>query len=158
MTDIYWIMSESFLGMRFYDVPNFLLCLLFVIIGCRILEVPRSAGILLVGHCALPFILNGVLFSFSFMPDVFRYWHEFNAIRSGQLSFWEAIGAGNVEQAAVLFALMPFPLGVTPLSLGFFLIPFFMWPCSFGYIESRCLLQFRFGSICCIRVWRYIRE
>jgi len=120
VNDISWIMGESFLGMRFYDLPNLLLCLLFVITGCRVLKVPRSAELVLVGHCLLPLMLNGVLFSFSFMPDAFKYWREFNAIRSGYLGFWEAMGSGNVEQAAALFSLMPFPFAVTPLSLGFF--------------------------------------
>ncbi|WP_298448154.1 hypothetical protein [uncultured Marinobacter sp.] len=119
MTDLDWIFDAGFFGMRFYDMPNLLLCLLFVFINCRLMKVPRLAEIVLFGHCLLPMFLNGVVFSFSFMPDAFKYWHAFNAIRSGELGFFDALTGGNVEQAAALFTLMPFPLAVTPLSIGF---------------------------------------
>ena len=119
MRDLDWIMSENFWAMRFYDMPNLVICLLFVFTVCRLVKVPRLAEITLIGHCVLPMFLNGVLFPFSYMPDFFRYWHAFNAIRSGELGFFEALASGNVEQAAAFFALMPFPLAVTPLSLGF---------------------------------------
>jgi hypothetical protein len=119
VSDLDWVLSESFWSMRFYDMPNFFICLLLVFTACRLMKVPRFAEITLIGHCVLPFFLNGVLFPFSYMPDAFKYWHAFNAIRGGELGLFEALSAGNVEQAAAFFALMPFPLAVTPLSLGF---------------------------------------
>jgi len=54
------------------------------------------------------------------MPDAFKYWRSFNAIRAGDLALYDAWIAGNVEQAAVLFSFMPFPFAATPLSLGFY--------------------------------------
>ena len=120
MGDLDWIMSENFWAMRFYEMPNLFICFLFVFTVCRLMKVPRLAEITLFGHCLLPLFLNGVLFPFSYMPDAFKYWRAFNAIRSGDLGFLEALTAGNVEQAAVFFALMPFPFAVTPLSLGVF--------------------------------------
>jgi hypothetical protein len=59
------------------------------------------------------------------MPDAFKYWHAFNAIRGGELGLFEALSAGNVEQAAAFFALMPFPLAVTPLKFFFKYFPIF---------------------------------
>ena len=120
MTELNWILSYGFLGMRFYDLPNLFICLLFVFAVCWLMRVPPLVKMALLGHCLLPLFLNGVLFSFSYMPDAFKYWRAFNAIRSGELGFFEALAAGNVEQAAVLFVLMPFPFAVTPISLGFF--------------------------------------
>ena len=120
MSDIAWVLSEGFWAMRFYDLPNFFACLLFVIVASRLLKVPASVQVILVGHCLLPLFLNGVLFPFSYMPDVFKYWREFNAIRAGELGFIQAMSGSNVEQASALFSILPLPFAVTPLSLGFF--------------------------------------
>jgi hypothetical protein len=131
VTDLNWIMSSGFLGMRFYDLPNFFACVLFVIVGSRLLRVPVSVQLVLLGHCILPFFLNGILFPFSYMPDVFKYWREFNAIRAGELGFLQAISGNNVEQASALFSVLPLPFAVTPLSLGFhntfLLVALFFW-------------------------------
>ena len=147
MTDLNWILSSDFLDMRFYDLPNLLICLLFVFTICRLMKVPRLVEIVLVGHCLLPMLLNGVLFPFSYMPDAFKYWRAFNAIRSGELGFFEALAAGNVEQAAAFFALMPFPLAVTPLSLGF--INTFLYLALFFWL-------YRKGIFTNVSIWFYL--
>jgi hypothetical protein len=85
-----------------------------------VLKVPAIYQGVLLLHCLLPLILNGVLFSYGYMPDAFKYWRSFNAIRAGDLALYDAWIAGNVEQAAVLFSFMPFPFAATPLSLGFY--------------------------------------
>ncbi|MFB9161085.1 hypothetical protein [Psychrobacter pacificensis] len=55
------------------------------------------------------------------MPDQFKYWRAVNSLRNGELSFIQAfISDGNVNQASVFFALMPFPTPVSPISLGFY--------------------------------------
>lgn len=121
MTDLNWIFSSGFLGMRFYDLPNFLICALLVLLAGRSLKVPALYQGILLLHCLLPFVLNGVLFSYGYMPDAFKYWRTFNAIRAGDLAIWDAWGGvGNVREAAVLFSAMPFPFAVSPISLGFF--------------------------------------
>lgn len=119
MSDLNWVFSSGFLGMRFYDLPNFLICSLFVLIAGRSLKVPALYQGIILLHCLLPFVLNGVLFSFTYMPDALKYWHTYNAIRSGDLAIADAWGAGNVSEAAVLFSVMPFPFAVSPISLGF---------------------------------------
>ncbi len=121
--------------MRFYDMPNFLLCTLFVLSFGRLLKVEPIVQVVLLLHCALPFFLNGVLFSFSYMPDAFKYWRVFNAIRTGDLSIVDAWSGGNVEQASVLFSFIPFPFAITPLSLGFFNT--FLWSALFFWLFAK---------------------
>nr|WP_207924330.1 hypothetical protein [Marinobacter sp. JH2] len=106
--------------MRFYDLPNFLICVVFILIAGRSLKVPPAYQVVLLLHCLLPFILNGLLFSFNYMPDAFKYWRSFNAIRAGDLGLIDAWLGGNVSQASVLFSVMPFPFAVSPISLGFY--------------------------------------
>lgn len=120
MTDLNWIFSSGFIGMRFYDLPNFLICALLVLLAGRLLKVPALYQGILLLHCLLPFVLNGVLFSYGYMPDALKYWRTFNAIRAGDLGMADAWMAGNVSKAAVLFGVMPFPFAVSPISLGFF--------------------------------------
>ncbi len=113
-------MSSGFLGMRFYDLPNFLICVLFVLVGSRLLNIRPVVQLVLLLHCLVPFFLNEFLFPTGYLGDQFRYWWQFNAIRGGELSLIEAwLNGGNVEQSAALFALMPVPLAVSPISLGF---------------------------------------
>lgn len=118
--DLSWIYSYGFYGSRLFDLPNFLICIVLVLVGGKLLRVPAGVQVVLVLHCFLPFVINDVLFSYSYMPDQFKYWRWFNQIRSGQLPISDAIGGGNTQQAAVFFAFMPLPSAVAPLSLGFF--------------------------------------
>ncbi|KAF0286409.1 hypothetical protein BA899_09655 [Spiribacter sp. SSL99] len=121
MGDLSWVMSSGFLGLRFYDLPNFFLCVLFVIIGSRRFNIEPAVQVVLLLHCLLPFFLNEFLFPTEYLGDQFRYWRQFNAIRAGELPLIEALVAGgNVEQAAALFAMIPLPMALSPISLGFF--------------------------------------
>ena len=136
MTDFNWVMSSGFLGMRFYDLPNFFICVLFVLVGCKALRIKPAVQFVLLLHCLVPFFLNEFLFSTSYLGDQFRYWRQFNAIRAGELSLLEAwISGGNVEQAAALFALIPMPLAVSPISLGFFNT--FLWTALFFWLYQK---------------------
>ncbi|WP_280564782.1 hypothetical protein [Chromohalobacter sp. 48-RD10] len=120
MKDLDWIFDYGFLGMRFYDLPNFFICVIFVMVAGRALKVSVLYQSVLLLHCLLPFVLNGVLFPFEYMPDALKYWRSFNAIRTGDMGILDSWLGGNVNQAAVLFALMPFPVAVSPISLGFY--------------------------------------
>lgn len=121
MSDISWIYSYGFLGIRLFDLPSLLMCLLVIAFGSYKLSVPRKYQVILGLHCFLPFVLNDVLFSASYMPDQFRYWIGVNDIRSGRLGFIDALSdPGNVLQASALLALLPFPTPVSVISLGFY--------------------------------------
>ena len=121
MTDLNWIYSYGFLGIRLFDLPSFLMCLLLIVIAGYKFKIPSNYQVILALHCLLPFVLNDVLFSTSYMGDQFRYWRGVNAIRSGELGIMEALTSGeNVLQASAFFALMPFPTPVSAISLGFY--------------------------------------
>lgn len=136
MTDLNWVLSSSFLAMRFYDLPNFLICVLFVLLASRVFHVRPKVQFVLILHCFVPFFLNEFLFPTSYLGDQFRYWRQFNAIRDGELSLLSAWGSGsNVEQAAALFALVPLPFAISPISLGFFNT--FLWIALFFWLHCK---------------------
>lgn len=121
MSDLSWIYTYGFLGVRLFELPSLLICLLLIVIVGYQLSVPRKYQVILGLHCFLPFVLNDVLFSSSYMPDQFRYWRAVNAIRSGDLGFLEAItDPGNSLQAGAMLALIPLPTPVSIISLGFY--------------------------------------
>ncbi|WP_144822365.1 hypothetical protein [Marinobacter piscensis] len=136
MTDLNWVMSAGFLGMRFYDLPNFFICALCVLLGCKLFRVRLAVQLVLMLHCLIPFFLNDFLFPTSYMSDQFKYWRQFNAIRAGDLSVVDAWAAGgNVEQAAALLSFVPMPLAVSPISLGFFNT--FLWIALFFWLYKK---------------------
>lgn len=121
MSDLNWIYTYSFLGIRLFDLPSLLICLILVLILGYKFQVAIKYQLLLALHCFLPFILNDVLFSTSYMPDQFRYWQRVNQIRSGEFGIVQAFTeGGTVEQASAFLSLMPFPSPVSPISLGFY--------------------------------------
>lgn len=121
MTDLNWIYNYGFLGIRLFDLPSFLICILFILFLGFKYQVCLKYQIVLILHCLLPFILNGVLFEPSYMPDQFKYWQGVNAIRNGEISFINALlGTGNVLEASALLSLLPFPKPLSIISLGFY--------------------------------------
>ena len=121
MSDPNWIYTYGFLGIRLFELPSLLICLLLIVTVGYKFRVPSNYQIVLGLHCLIPFLLNDFLFSTSYMPDQFRYWRGVNAIRSGELGLIEAFtGGDNVFQASALLSLLPFPAPVSPISLGFY--------------------------------------
>lgn len=121
MTDLNWIYNYGFIGIRLFDLPSFLICILFILFLGSKYRVPHKYQIVLILHCLLPFILNGVLFEPSYMPDQFKYWQGVNAIRNGEITFINALfGTGNVLEASALLSLLPFPKPLSIISLGFY--------------------------------------
>ena len=116
-----WIYTHGFIGIRLFELPSLLICLLLIIILSYKFAIPVIQRFILALHCFLPFVLNDVLFSVNYMGDQLRYWRGVNAIRSGDLGLVEAFSSGdNVFQASAFFAVMPFPTPVSPISLGFY--------------------------------------
>ena len=121
MSDLSWINSYGFLGVRLFDLPSLLICLLLIFLLGYKFKIKQQYQIVLALHCFLPFILNDVLFSASYMPDQFQYWRAVNSLRSGQLGVLEALtSTGNVNQASIFLASIPFPTPVSVISLGFY--------------------------------------
>lgn len=121
MTDLSWIDTYGFLGTRLFDLPSFFLCLLTIFVLGYKFNISPKYQVVLALHCFLPFVLNDVLFSASYMGDQFRYWRGVNAFRSGELGYIEAlVNGGNVDQASAMLSLIPFPTPVSVISLGFY--------------------------------------
>ena len=91
MNDLSWVNTYGFLGIRLFELPSLFICLLVILIGSYKLAVPKKYQIILMLHCFLPFFLNDVLFSTSYMPDQFKYWQWTNEIRAGNLSLIDAL-------------------------------------------------------------------
>ena len=108
-----WYLETSF----FYDLPNFLICILVVLIMSNLVKLPRNYTLILLAHCFVPFILNDVVFPASYMSDQFRYIAAVMEIRSGE-NVTEL--ASTVENASWMLAFIPLPFIETVQSLGFF--------------------------------------
>lgn len=121
MSDLSWIYTYGFLGTRLFDLPSLLICLLLILLLGYKYQVSYNYQIVLGLHCLLPFFLNGVLFEPHYMSDQFKYWQNVNDIRSGYLSYSEALSdPGDVPQASAFLSLLPFPAPVSIASLGFY--------------------------------------
>jgi len=121
MSDLNWMYSYGFIGIRLFELPSLLLCLLIIIICSYKYAIPKIKSLILSCHCFLPFVLNDVLFNASYMPDQFKYWRGVNALRSGELGYIDAlVNGGNVEQASAFLAALPFFSPVSVISLGFY--------------------------------------
>ena len=101
----------------YYDLPNFLACVIVVLIISRLTQMPRIYIVLLLLHSVVPFMLNDVLFPASYMPDQFRYIASVINIRSG-MSLTE--NSTTVAAASWVLAFIPLPFVETVKSLGFF--------------------------------------
>jgi hypothetical protein len=123
-----WILNYGFFEMRFFDLPNLFVCLLFLLYLVKKLSLPFAERVVLFLHCILPIFLNGFLFEFDYMPDAFKYWQAVNDLRSGSASFLDLwVSGSNVEQASVLLSIVPLPFAFTPMSLGFYNTFIYLW-------------------------------
>jgi len=121
MSDLSWIHKYGFLGIRLFELPSLLICLLLIIVLGYKSRAAIKYQFILSLHSFLPFVLNDVLFSVSYMPDQLVYWAGVNEIRNGDLSFYEAFSSGkNTLQASAFLSVLPFPTPVSPISLGFY--------------------------------------
>lgn len=120
MSDLSWIYTYGFLEARLFDLPNFMICFFVIIFFGRKLKINAFTQFILVLHCFLPFIINDVLFSVSYMPDQFKYWEAFNLIRSGDLYLANQFHSSNIVISSFFLSVLPFPTAVGPWSLGFY--------------------------------------
>lgn len=135
MSELNWIYSYGFLEARLFDLPNFILCFLFIFVASKRLRVSPAVQFVLILHCFLPFLLNDVLFSTNYMPDQYKYWSAFNLIRNGDFNLAHETQASTVVAASYFFALLPFPNASGPWSLGFYNA--FLYVALFFWLHSR---------------------
>jgi hypothetical protein len=124
-------MQHSFI----FDFPNFLLCVIAVLVVSKWAKLPNSFSLLLFFHCLIPFFLNDVLFPASYMPDQFKYSNTVNEIRSfSEVSF----PVPTVVISSYMLAFIPLPFTETIKSLGFF--NKFIFILLFGFLYRKKIL------------------
>ncbi len=118
------------------DLPNLFMCLLAVYFVTVWAKLPHHYTFLLAAHSFIPFFLNDVLFSASYMGDQFRYWGAVQSIREGG---GEMVSAeSTVGAASWMLAFIPLPFTETIQSLGFF--NKFVYILLFGFLYKRQFL------------------
>lgn len=100
-----------------YDLPNLFLILITIIFCFRLNIVPFWLSFLLGFLAFIPFFLNNVLFSPSYMPDQYIYFQASKDIRS---LIFGTTDYQTVQIASWMLALIPLPYIETIQSLGFF--------------------------------------
>jgi len=104
--------------MFLYDFPNLLAILIVVFVSFRMSLIPLWLSFFLGLLAFTPFFLNNVLFSPSYMPDQWQYYHVTQSIRSFALENFSE--SAPVEASGWMLALIPMPYVETIQSLGFF--------------------------------------
>ena len=66
----------------FFDIPNLIVCLISIIIVCRIGIIPNWIGLIFSIYCFVPFFLNDFLFPARYMDDQNYYFWMMKEIRS----------------------------------------------------------------------------
>lgn len=120
----------------YYDLPNFFICIVTVILLSIVTKMPRNYTIILLVHCFVPLLLNDVLFSAAYFGDQFRY---VGAVREIRTSFSLSTEVGNVANASWLLAFIPLPFIETVSSLGYF--NKFIFILLFAFLYSKRVLN-----------------
>lgn len=102
----------------FYDLPNFIFVSIFVLVFYALRLIPCWVASLLILSATVPYFLNDVLFSASYMPDQFRYFDLVKNLRAFNFNYDE--GSRTVEIAGWILSFVPLPFVETIKSLGFF--------------------------------------
>lgn len=140
MFDLQYFLHAGFFEIRFWDIPNLAICwFLIVFFGLRY-RVPNIYLLFLFLHTLIPFFLVGVLFDYYYMPDILKYWEVFNLIRNGDMVFIDAFydnpHSKTVSISAAFYALFPFPVAASPISIGFFNIFIYLIVFFFSYRKN----------------------
>ena len=121
--------------MWIFDVANFLVCLILIIVACKLRIIPNWIGLLLSIYSSMPFLMNDVLFPSALFPD---QWHYFRAMENTRAlnfmySFEELIENKFIKfyMTSSVLSFLPLPYVETIKSVGFFnwflFIVVFMW-------------------------------
>ncbi|OUU50712.1 MAG: hypothetical protein CBC25_07685 [Pelagibacteraceae bacterium TMED65] len=104
-----------------FDIPNLLVCIIAIIIACRIQIIPNWIGFIFIGYSFVPFILNDFLFPARYMKDQFFYLYAMQEVRSfniiPDIDYSQYLKAFSTSW---LLSFLPLPYVETIKSLGFF--------------------------------------
>ena len=104
----------------FFDIPNLIVCLISIIIVCRIGIIPNWIGLIFSIYCFVPFFLNDFLFPARYMDDQNYYFWMMKEIRS--LNIFPDVDERHVKALSTswMLSFLPLPYVETVKSIGFF--------------------------------------
>ena len=124
----------------YFDIANMLVCVLAVLIACRINLIPYWIGFILLIYSILPFFLNDFLFPARYMKDQFFYFNAMSEIRSFNLFPEMDI---NAVMTSWFLSTLPIPFVETVKSVGFFnrflFLILFLWLYSKKFLQGMTL-------------------
>ncbi len=128
-----------------FDIPNLIICLLFIFVVCKMEIIPNWIGLIFIFYSFLPFILNDFLFPATYMGDQFFYFHTMQEVRSLNIFVEKDIKA---LMTSWFLSLIPLPYVETVKSLGFFnrllFLILFCWLYNKKFLRGLPLLFFIF--------------
>ena len=124
MFTLEYFLHSGFFEIRAWDLPNVAICWFVIVFFGLKYRVPGIYLLLLFLHTLIPFFLVGVLFDYSYMPDILKYWEVLNLIRGGDMSlidaFYDNPHSNTVSISSALYSIFPFPIAASPISIGFY--------------------------------------
>ena len=112
----------------YLDFANLLVCLVAILIALRMKVIPNWIGLVLAIYSFVPYFLNDVLFSATYMSDQFMYFRTLEEVRSFNYAYSENIKG---TYTAWLLSILPLPFAETIKSMGFYnrflFIILFIW-------------------------------
>ncbi|OFW81462.1 MAG: hypothetical protein A2W44_12420 [Acinetobacter sp. RIFCSPHIGHO2_12_41_5] len=120
-----------------YDLPNYMFCIVFILVLSIIFRPPIYMTCLLVLSCFVPFFLNDVLFPTEYMPDQFRYFDMVRSVR--HMDLYNVDHSANVRFASWFISLIPLPFVETVRAIGFF--SKFLYLCLVFFLYTRGVLN-----------------
>ncbi len=133
-----------------FDIANFLVCIILIIIVCRRNLIPIWIGLLLSFYSFLPFLLNDFLFSAHYFPDQFGYIGEMKNTRALNLFASDQVPREFTKfvWTSYFMSILPLPYIKTISSLAFFnwflSILLFVWLYKKKFLSGLPLLFFLF--------------
>tara|TARA_A100001015_G_scaffold319493_1_gene442529 strand:+ start:2290 stop:3402 length:1113 start_codon:yes stop_codon:yes gene_type:complete len=101
----------------YFDLPNLLVCILAIIIACRMKIIPNWIGLIFTIYSFIPFLLNDFLFPSRFMKDQFYYFDTMKEVRS--FNFLPH-NDPNILITTWVLSFLPLPFVETIKSIGFY--------------------------------------
>jgi hypothetical protein len=125
-----------------FDILNVIYASSMIFIFFYIYSIPIRYYIILLGHLALVFLTNDVLFPIDYFSDQIRYIHTAHEIRHN-LDFihyynYDQAGVGNLANASLFFSLFPIPYLNSVVSIA--MINFMLYSFLFIFLYKKNIL------------------
>jgi len=123
-----------------FDVINAIYAASVVFILFYIYKIPLSYFLIILGHLALVFLTNDVLFPMNYMPDQFKYFNTAAQIRENLdfIHYQDYFSALTVSTASLFFSLFPILIIESVFSIA--IINFMLYAFLFIFLYKRNIL------------------